>query len=151
MAEKNNIPQFVNSDSFMADKDYVKWLSDLKKRIRITQLKAAVKVNEEMLKFYWSLEEEICEKQKEHKWGAKVIDRLSLDLRTEFPQTEGFSRANLYNVKRWFAFYSSQIEFVYQAGRQLQKVDNANTPIPEILLCVPWRHQTIIVSKCDTL
>lgn len=40
MAEKENIPQFVNSDSFMADKDYVKWLSDLKKRIRITQLKA---------------------------------------------------------------------------------------------------------------
>ena len=32
MAENNNIPQFVNSDSFMADKNYVKWLSDLKKR-----------------------------------------------------------------------------------------------------------------------
>ena len=29
MAEKNNIPQFVNSDSFMADKNYVQWLSDL--------------------------------------------------------------------------------------------------------------------------
>ena len=48
----------------MADKDYVKWLSDLKKRIRITQLKATVKENEEMLKFYWSLGEDICEKQK---------------------------------------------------------------------------------------
>ena len=44
MAEKNNIPQFVNSDSFMADKNYVKWLSDLKKRFRMAQLKAAVKV-----------------------------------------------------------------------------------------------------------
>ena len=31
MADKNNIPQSVNSDSFMADKNYVKWLSDLKK------------------------------------------------------------------------------------------------------------------------
>jgi hypothetical protein len=30
-------------------------------------------------------------------------------------------------------------------------VDNANTPIPEILLGVPWRHQTVIVSKCDTI
>jgi len=38
-----------------------------------------------------------------------------------------------------FAFYSSQMEIVYQAGRQLQKVDNANTPILEILLCVPWK------------
>ena len=57
----------------------------------------------------------------------------------------------MYDIKRWFAFYSSQIEFVHQAGGQLQKVDNANTPIPEILLGVPWRHQTVIVSKCDTI
>ena len=53
MAENNNIPQFMNSESFMSDKNYVKWLSDLKKRIRIAQLKAAVRVNEEMLKLYW--------------------------------------------------------------------------------------------------
>lgn len=45
MADKNNIPQFVNSNSFMADKNYVKWVSDLKKRFRMAQLKAAVKVN----------------------------------------------------------------------------------------------------------
>ena len=60
MKNNDNIPQFVNSDSFMADKNYVKWLSDLKKRFRIAQLKAAVKVNTEMLKFYWSLGEDIC-------------------------------------------------------------------------------------------
>ena len=41
--------------------------------------------------------------------------------------------------QKWFVFYSSQMEIVYQAGRQLQKVDNANKPIPEILLCVPWK------------
>lgn len=52
---QENIPQFVNSDSFMADKNYVKWLSDLKKRFHIAQLKAAVKVNTEMLKFYHNL------------------------------------------------------------------------------------------------
>ena len=43
---QENIPQFVNSDSFMADKNYVKWLSDLKKRFHIAQL---------MLKFYHNL------------------------------------------------------------------------------------------------
>ena len=151
MAEKNNIPQFVNSDSFMLDKHYVKWLSDLKLRFRTTQLKAAVKVNTEMLKFYWSLGEDLCEKQKQYQWGAKVISRLSLDMRTEFPKTEGFSVVNLYYIKRWFAFYSSQIDFFYQAGKQLQRVDNTETPIPEILLSVPWRHQTVIVSKCKTI
>ncbi len=151
MADKNSIPQFVNSESFMEDKNYVTWLSDLKKRFRTAQLKAAIKVNTEMLKFYWSLGEDICHKQKQYKWGAKVIDRLSLDMRAEFPKSEGFSRTNLYDIKRWFTFYSSQIEFVHQAGGQLQKVDNADTPIPEILLTVPWRHHTVIVSKCDTI
>lgn len=74
----------------------------------MAQLKAAVKVNTEMLKFYWSLGEDICEKQKQDKWGAKVVDRLSLDMRSEIPQSEDFQ--DLYHVKRWFAFYSSQIE-----------------------------------------
>ena len=151
MAEKNNIPQFVNSDSFMADKNYLKWLSDLKKCFRMAQLKAAVKVNTEMLKFYWSLGEDICEKQKQYKWGANFMKRLSLDLRAEFPQAEGFSWSNLYKIRKWYLFYSSQIEFLYQAGTKLQKVDNATTPMPDLLQFVPWRHQTVIVSKCATI
>ena len=151
MKNKDNIPQFVNSDSFMADKNYVKWLSDLKKRFRMAQLKAAVKVNTEMLKFYWSLGEDICEKQKQYKWGANFMKRLSLDLRAEFPQAEGFSVVNLYYIKRWFAFYSSHTNFFYQAGKKLQDVENSTIPMPDILLCVPWRHQTVIVSKCENI
>lgn len=151
MKNKDNIPQFVNSDSFMADKNYVKWLSDLKKRFHIAQLKAAVKVNTEMLKFYWSLGEDICEKQKQYKWGANFMKRLSLDLRAEFPQAEGFSWSNLYKIRKWYLFYFSQIEFLYQAGTKLQKVDNATTPMPDLLQFVPWRHQTVIVSKCTTI
>ena len=140
MAGKKNTPQFVNSDSFMADKNYVKWLSDIKKRFRIAQLKAAVKVNTEMLKFYWSLGEDICEKQKQCKWGANFMKRLSLDLRTEFPK-----------IRKWYLFFSSQIDFLYQAGTKLQEVENASVKMPNLLLSVPWRHQTIIVSKCDTI
>lgn len=151
MENKDNIPQFVNSDSFMADKNYVKWLSDLKKRFRMSQLKAAVKVNTEMLKFYWSLGEDICEKQKQYKWGANFMKRLSLDLRAEFPKAEGFSVVNLYYIKRWFVFYSSHTNFFYQAGKKLQEVKDVASPMPEILLSVPWRHQTVIVSKCETI
>ena len=84
------------------------------------------------------LGEDICEKQKQYKCGSNFMKRLSLELRADFQKAEGFSRANLYHIKRWFTFYSSQIEFVYQADRQLQEVDDANTPIPEILLYVPW-------------
>lgn len=151
MEENKAVPQFVNSESFMADKDYVKWLSDLKKRIRMAQLKAAVSVNVEMLKFYWSLGEDICNKQKLYKWGAKVIQRLSLDLRKEFPQTEGFSRTNLYYIKHWYEFFSSQNEFVHQLGEQLEKQSERGISMPTVLLKVPWRHQILIVSKCSTI
>lgn len=109
MIDKNKIPQFVNSDSFMADKNYVKWLSGLKKRFRMAQLKSAVKVNTEMLKFYWGLGEDICEKQKQYKWGANFMKRLSLDLRAEFPQAEGFSVVNLY--------YKALVYFLFLACR----------------------------------
>lgn len=151
MAEKNNIPQFVNSESFMSDGNYVKWLTDLKGRIRIAQLKAAVKVNEELLKLYWSMGEDICNKQKLYKWGTNFIKQLSLDLRSAFPKVEGFSYVNLYYIKRWYTFYSSQSNFFYQAGKKLETVENATILMPEILLCAPWRHQTVIVSKCKTI
>ena len=151
MAKQNNIPQFVNSDSFMADKNYVKWLSDLKKRVRIAQLKAAINVNSEMLKFYWSLGEDICNKQRQYKWGAKIMQRLSLDLRSEFPQTEGFSRTNLYYIKHWYEFFSTQHEFVHQAGGQIENTERKSVLIPELLLRVPWKHQVVIVTKCNDI
>ena len=115
MAEKNSIPQFVNSESIMSDSNYVKWLSDLKGRIRIAQLKAAIKVKEELHKLYWSLGEDICNKQKLYKWGTNFIKQLSLDLRSAFPNVEGFSWSNLYKIRKWYLFYSSQNEFLYQA------------------------------------
>ncbi len=148
MAEKNSIPQFVNSESIMSDSNYVKWLSDLKSRIRIAQLKAAIKVNEELHKLYWSLGEDICNKQKLYKWGTNFIKQLSLDLRSAFPNVEGFSWSNLYKIRKWYLFYSSQNEFLYQAGTKLETLESTSVPMPAILLRVPWRHQTVIVSKC---
>lgn len=109
--KKNSIPQFVNSESIMSDSNYVKWLSDLKGRIRIAQLKAAIKVNEELHKLYWSLGEDICNKQKLYKWGTNFIKQLSLDLRSAFPNVEGFSWSNLYKIRKWYLFYSSQNKF----------------------------------------
>ena len=34
---------------------YKEWIQDVSRRFRRSQLKAAVKVNDEMLRFYWSL------------------------------------------------------------------------------------------------
>jgi hypothetical protein len=53
------------------DEDYKKWIQELKTRYRSSQIKAAVKVNQEVLKYYWNLGRDIVEMQIEDRWGEK--------------------------------------------------------------------------------
>ena len=57
-------------------KEYKNWLQGLKQRIRSSQIKAAVKVNTELIELYWSLGYEITQKEKEAQWGDKLIAQL---------------------------------------------------------------------------
>ena len=61
--------------------EYREWIQELSKRFRQSQIKAAVKVNTELLKFYWSLGEDIVKKQVEKRYGAGIMDILSRDLK----------------------------------------------------------------------
>lgn len=74
---------------------YPAWLADLKTRIRAARLRASLAVNSELIGLYWRIGRDILERQDAHGWGAKVVDRLAADLKTEFPDARGFSRANL--------------------------------------------------------
>jgi predicted nuclease of restriction endonuclease-like (RecB) superfamily len=74
---------------------YGEWLAGLKTQIRETRLRASLSVNTELIGLYWRIGRDILERQEERGWGAKVVDRLALDLRAEFQGMHGFSRANL--------------------------------------------------------
>lgn len=74
---------------------YGEWLSELKTQIRETRLRASLAVNAELIGLYWRIGRDILKRQERHGWGARVVDRLASDLRTEFPEMKGYSRANL--------------------------------------------------------
>lgn len=74
---------------------YAGWLTELKTRIRETRVRAALAVNSELIDLYWRIGRDILERQAQDGWGSKVVDRLATDLRTEFPETRGFSSVNL--------------------------------------------------------
>jgi predicted nuclease of restriction endonuclease-like (RecB) superfamily len=74
---------------------YATWLADLKVSIRETRLRAVLAVNSELIGLYWRIGRDIRDRQAGHGWGAKVVDRLAADLRAEFPDSRGFSSANL--------------------------------------------------------
>ena len=82
---------------------YAALLSDLKESIQAAQVKAGLAVNRELVLLYWSIGREILNRQQGEGWGAKVIDRLSRDLRAAFPEMKGFSSRNLKYMRAFAA------------------------------------------------
>ena len=74
---------------------YGSWLAGIKTQIRDARLRTALAINSELIALYWRIGRDILERQERDGWGAKVVDRLAIDLRAEFPESRGFSRANL--------------------------------------------------------
>lgn len=121
------------------DKDYTLWVKELVKRYRSSQIKAAIKVNNEMLHFYWELGKDIEEKQADNKYGSKFYATLSRDLRHELPNVEGLSETSIRYAKRFYMLYSQQIAILPQLVERLQSD----------LFSVPWGHHRYIIDKCS--
>ncbi|MCP4136674.1 MAG: DUF1016 domain-containing protein, partial [bacterium] len=107
--------------------EYNSLLKNLEQRINNARQKAVLSVNKEMLLLYWDIGRLILEKQKNEGWGAKIIDRLSKDLRSGFPEMKGFSPRNLKYMRK---FAETNPEFVQPLVAQL-----------------PWSHNVILMEK----
>lgn len=112
--------------------DYAPWLAELKVRIHAARQRAALSVNRELVHVYWQIGREIVARQGREGWGARVIDRLALDLRKAFPDMRGFSRANLMYM-RAFAEAWPEAAIVQQAVGRL-----------------PWGHNLVLLAKLKT-
>lgn len=99
-------PRIVKSHDVHLDGDYADWIAELKHRYRTAQVKASVRVNSEKLLFNWTLGRDLVLKKAEEKWGAGVVEQVSLDLQREFPNAEGFSVRNIWYMKQWYLFYN---------------------------------------------
>lgn len=125
------------------DKEYKKFLVELKEKVKNSQLKAAIKVNYELLNLYWELGKKITEKQKEYSWGDSFISTLSNDLKKEFPDMKGFSVQNLKNIRYWYLFYAEYL-IGLQPVSQLKKIENK-------IKSIPWGHNQRIMYKCKSV
>lgn len=146
-----NIEVYFNNSETMnnlikTDKEYQQWLIELKQRIRQSQIKAALRVNTELLELYWSIGSDIVRKQSISNWGDSVIEQLSADLRIAFPEMKGFSARNLWYMKKWFLFYSGNEIKLHQLGAEFQQ-----QKLPQLVAEIPWRHHTEIITKCKSV
>jgi predicted nuclease of restriction endonuclease-like (RecB) superfamily len=71
--------------------NYSQLLNELKVDIRQARQRATISANAELLRLYWQIGKGILIQQEQAQWGAKVIDRLAHDLKSEFPDMQGLS------------------------------------------------------------
>lgn len=107
------------------DKDYLQWVEELCKRYRKSQIRAAVKVNTEMLRFYWELGQDIETKEASNKYGSGFYAALSRDLRHKLPDADGLSETSVRYAKRFYCLYSPLEKSLPQA---VEKSENTNLP-----------------------
>jgi predicted nuclease of restriction endonuclease-like (RecB) superfamily len=106
-------------------------LDQLKGTIAAARWRAQRVVNTEMVRLYWQLGNAILERQRAEGWGARVIDRLSEDLRAAFPEMRGLSRSNLHYMRQMAGAWDEDA-IGQQAVGQL-----------------PWGHITVLLGRLD--
>ena len=164
--------RIVKSHDINIDADYINWIAEVKHRYRSSQVKAAVRVNAEKLLFNWQLGRDLVQKKAEERWGSGVVEQVSLDLKREFPDAEGFSVRNLWYMKQWYSFYTQgDTQILQRLGAELQNLKNQHEtklhqlgaeitdeklyhvgkefPLPFAL--IPWRHHVEIITKCKSI
>jgi predicted nuclease of restriction endonuclease-like (RecB) superfamily len=104
-------------------------LAEIKQQIQGTRLRTALSVNAALVMLYWEIGQKILLRQGQEGWGAKVIDRISADLREAFPDMQGFSPRNLKYMRAFAAAYPDQA-IVHQVGAQ-----------------IPWKTNVVLIEK----
>lgn len=145
------------------DQDYSLWIQDLSKRYRRSQVKASIKVNVEMLKFYWSLGRDIVAMKAECRWGSKFFKNLSKDLKEANQKATCFSEGNLKYMKNFYCMYQPYFEIGQQVADQFQNGKNTQQLVEQNsknkfgqqladqiwkdILSIPWGHHMLLIDK----
>jgi predicted nuclease of restriction endonuclease-like (RecB) superfamily len=110
---------------------YAKMLGEIKRRIQQERLRVVLAANSAMVLLYWDIGRMILDRQERAGWGAKVIDRLSTDLRAATPDMQGLSPRNLKYMRAFAAAWPDR-EIVQRAVAQL-----------------PWRQNIALLERLD--
>ena len=108
---------------------YLKFIEEVKAEIQKQRISVVLNVNSGMICLYWNIVIDIMKKQEEEGWGAKVIDRMSKDLKDAFPEMSGFSPRNIKYMRK-FAECWPDFEIVQRVVAQ-----------------IPWRSNISLLDK----
>lgn len=100
---------------------YQQTIKELKSLILASRYRAAALANKELLSLYVAVGKLITEKVKQEKWGAKVLEQVSLDLQKELPGLRGFSATNLKRMRTFYEAWTDVFQFSPTVSNQIEK------------------------------
>jgi len=150
------------------EKAYLAFLHEVKSLILQGHQRAAFSLNLTLLKTYWNLGQRIAQQQSLFEGRNNYIDTLARDLKIEFPSITGFSKRNLFDIRRFYLFYAS-LENITEIKKdsvqqpvalkkenenhtmQQDEALNTNEHSLSTLFSLPWGHHTVILNKVKDL
>ena len=120
--------QLAKSESLLT-KEYIIFFKEIKAKVLSSQLKAAVAVNSELIKLYWEIGNSVYQKQRNKKWGSKIIEKLAKDLKSNFPDMKGFSLRNL--------------QYMVSFAREY----TCKSITQQLVAQIPWGHNILLLDK----
>ena len=114
----------------MQSKEYTHLLETIKTRIRQAQYDALKAVNKEMIALYWDIGRMIVDRQEKQGWGKSVVENLAADLQKEFPGVQGYSKDNLWRMRKFYLQYRD------------------NQKLAPMVQEIGWTHNIYILERC---
>jgi predicted nuclease of restriction endonuclease-like (RecB) superfamily len=141
-------------------KDYIRFITELKRNIVRSRYIAASLANREQLLLYFRTGKMLSEKIATQKWGVNVLQSISSDLQKQLPGLRGFSYRNLRNMRQFFEVYNSTS--IWQSlTAKLQSEENRallakptaklNNPALEAFFGISFTHHILLLNRCGSM
>ncbi len=145
---------------------YKQLLVAIKQQVQSAQAKAALAVNSSLIQLYWNMGKMIADNQALFEGRTNYVEQLAKDLRTEFPEMKGFSRSNLFYIRKFYQFYANtsvqQLVGLNETASDKNSVqqpvalNNENSIQQPVglkfdMLSVPWGHHVVLLDKAKSV
>jgi predicted nuclease of restriction endonuclease-like (RecB) superfamily len=121
---------------------YNEMLREIIAEVKMTRIVIANRLCASVTQLYWNIGKRLSSEKLEKGYGGNVVEQLSVDLKIEFPDTEGLSPRSLWDMKRFYEFYTENIQKLSQAAAVSE-----NNILPQVVAVLPWGHNRLILSK----
>ena len=97
------------SELFKADNEYKEWIAGISTDFRRSQIRASMKINDEMLRFYQKLGKGISSMSEQFGYGTRFYKTVSDDLKSILPDVKSFSPTNLKYMRYFYEMYPDAV------------------------------------------